>query len=40
MGSLDLNFGPIKDVIFVVEDKKNKIPVLVGRVMDPTVKIP
>jgi len=26
--------------IFVVEDKKNKIPVLVGRVMDPTVKIP
>merc|ERR1712013_967768 len=26
--------------IFVVQDKKNKIPVLVGRVMDPTVKIP
>jgi len=26
--------------IFVVEDKRNKIPVLVGRVMDPTVKIP
>merc|ERR1719507_37835 len=26
--------------IFVVEDKQNKIPVLVGRVMDPTVKIP
>jgi len=26
--------------IFVVMDKKNKIPVLVGRVMDPTVKIP
>jgi len=26
--------------IFVVEDKENKIPVLVGRVMDPTVKIP
>jgi len=26
--------------IFVVEDKKNKVPVLVGRVMDPSVKIP
>merc|ERR1712211_72201 len=26
--------------IFVVQDKKNKIPVLVGRVMDPTVQIP
>ena len=26
--------------VFVVCDKQNKIPVLVGRMMDPTVKIP
>ena len=26
--------------IFIVQDKKNKVPVLVGRVMDPTAPIP
>ena len=25
--------------IFIVQDKKNKVPVLVGRVMDPTIPI-
>ena len=25
--------------IFIVQDKKNKVPVLVGRVMDPTITI-
>ena len=35
-----LNIVVDRPFIFVVEDKKNKIPVLVGRVMDPTITIP
>jgi len=43
---LSASFSEQKDVIidrpfiFIVQDTRNKIPVLVGRVMDPTVKIP